>query len=214
VSSASRTDVRRPPSAARRRAATTRRRRLIALAGVAIVTAGLVVVLSPAVHHAVNEIALPLRHDDIIRQQAAQKNLDPALIAAVIDTESHFRDETSAAGARGLMQITPATASYIEHLSGGTTFTLADLSTPQVNISYGAYYLHYLIGRYGGNEKLALAAYNAGDTNLDRWLAAARVAGPPLTLADIPFAETRDYVSRVESAKAAYRRTYPRQLGH
>jgi soluble lytic murein transglycosylase len=217
VSSAPRADVRgraapAAPAAARRASPTHRRRRLGAIVGVALAVAGLVALLAPAVHHAVNELALPLRHDDIIRQQAAADHLDPALIAAVIDTESHFRDQTSAAGARGLMQITPDTATYIEHLSGGTTFTLADLSTPQVNISYGAYYLRYLINRYGGNERLALAAYNAGDANVDRWLAQARAAGHLLTLADIPFAETRAYVQTVESAKTAYRRAYPSEL--
>jgi soluble lytic murein transglycosylase len=185
---------------------------VLALFAVALVTAGLVVVLSPTVHHAVDELALPLRHDDIIRQQAADKHLDPALIAAVIDTESHFRDQTSAAGARGLMQITPDTAKFIERISGGTTFTLADLSTPQLNIAYGSYYLRYLIDHYGGNEHLALAAYNGGATNVDRWIAQAQAAGHDLTLAEIPFAETRAYVRDVESAKSAYRHAYPREL--
>ena len=116
----------------------------------------------PQFHHAVREITLPLRHEDIIRQQAHDKGLDPALIAAVIYAESHFRDgQTSAAGALGLMQITPATAHYIAHKSGGTQFVVDDLATPQVNIAYGAYYLRYLLSRYGGNETFALAAYNA-----------------------------------------------------
>ena len=68
---------------------------------------------------AVREITLPLRHDDIIRQQASDKGLDPALIAAVIYEESRFRDQTSPAGARGLMQITPDTADFIARHSGG-----------------------------------------------------------------------------------------------
>ncbi len=211
MSSTSRADIAgRRAEAARRRAATSRRRRLVALIVVALVTAGLVVVYFPTVHHAVDELALPLRHDDIIRQQAAEKNLDPALIAGVIYTESRFRDQTSSAGARGLMQITPDTANFIEHISGGTTFTLADLSTPQVNISYGAYYLRYLLDHYKGDRDAALAAYNGGITNVDHWIDDA--GGGHLALSDIPFAETRAYVRNVESAERRYRAAYPHEL--
>jgi soluble lytic murein transglycosylase len=117
------------------------------------------------------ELTLPLHHDDIIRQQARDKNLDPALIAAIIYEESRFRDQTSHAGARGLMQITPQTADAIAQHSGGVRFKQEDLSDPQINISYGAYYLRLLIDHYGGNETLAIAAYNAGIGNVDRWVA-------------------------------------------
>ena len=94
------------------------------------------------------EITLPLRHDDIIRQQAADKDVDAALIAAVIYEESRFRDQTSHAGARGLMQITPETADFIARRSGGVRFRQSDLATPQINIAYGAWYLRYLIDHY------------------------------------------------------------------
>jgi soluble lytic murein transglycosylase len=207
--------VRRPAyrrAAARRRS--VRRRRIGAILGAALVT-GLVVALAwPTFHHAVREIALPLRHEDIIRQQAADKGLDPALIAAVIYTESHFRDgQTSAAGAEGLMQITPATARMIAHKSGGVAFTVEDLGTPQVNIAYGSWYLRYLLERYAGDETFALAAYNGGEGNVDRWIDAARQRGEALTIEAIPFSETRAYVRRVEAAKAEYRRSYRRELG-
>ena len=76
------------------------------------------------------------------------------------------------------MQITPATARYIARKSGGTQFVVDDLATPQVNIAYGAYYLRYLLRRYGGNVDFALAAYNAGEGNVDRWIAAAPGARP------------------------------------
>jgi soluble lytic murein transglycosylase len=190
------------------------RRRLIAIAGAAVLTLVAVLALGPKFHHAVREITLPLRHDDIIRQQAAEKGLDPALIAAVIYTESHFRDgQVSAAGAQGLMQLTPATARYIARKSGGTKFVVDDLGTPQVNISYGAYYLRYLLRRYDGNEDFALAAYNAGEGNVDRWIASAKAHDRALTTAAIPYAETRAYVRRVESAKRDYRRASAAQLG-
>jgi soluble lytic murein transglycosylase len=195
--------TRRP--ATRRRASArraVRRRRLVLLLGVALM-AGLIALVSwPRVHDAVQEIALPLRHEDIIRQQAAQKDLDPALIAAVIYAESRFRDgQRSHAGAEGLMQITPATAHDIARKSGGTEFVTGDLATPQVNISYGAWYLRYLMGRYAGNRTFALAAYNAGEGNVDRWIDRARRRNADLTVAAIPFSETRTYVQRVLEAR-------------
>src|SRR4030095_10660074 len=97
------------------------------------------------------------------------KNVDASLIAAVIYAESRFQDQTSHAGARGLMQITPDTANDIERRSGGTTFEVKDLSDPQINISYGTYYLRELLQRYDGNKVAALAAYNAGPGNADAW---------------------------------------------
>ena len=75
------------------------------------------------------------------------------------------------------MQLTPRTARDIARKSGGTAFVEADLGTPQVNIAYGAFYLRYLLDRYGGNEAFALAAYNGGEGNVDRWIAAARDKG-------------------------------------
>ena len=199
-------------SEARRRA--IRRRRIAAIVGTAMVV-GFVVALSwPSFHHAVREIALPLRHEDIIRQQARDKGLDPALIAAVIYAESHFRDgQTSGAGAEGLMQITPATAHMIARKSGGVAFTVEDLGTPQVNIAYGSWYLRYLMSRYDGNRTFALAAYNGGEGNVDRWISAARERDEDLTIAAIPFSETRTYVQRVLDAQRQYRTSYARELG-
>ena len=105
------------------------------------------------VEDAIKEITLPLRHEDIIRQQARDKNLDPALIAAVIYRESKFRDQTSKAGAKGLMQILPETAEFIARKTGGTEFEQGDLADPQINISYGCWYLRYLLDRYDGNTR-------------------------------------------------------------
>ena len=129
----------------------------------------LAVIVRPFADKAVQEISLPLRHEDIIRQQAQDKGLDPSLIAGVIYVESRFRDQTSHAGAKGLMQILPSTADYIARKSGGTAFEQGDLATPQINIAYGSWYLRYLLEHYHGNELLALAAYNAGEGKVDEW---------------------------------------------
>src|SRR3954451_12284699 len=186
------------------------RRRLAAIV-VAALGGVLLVTAMPSLKHAAREITLPLHHEDIIRQQAAQKDLDPALIAGVIYTESHFRDQTSHAGARGLMQLTPQTAHAIAQRTGGTAFTEADLATPQVNIAYGAWYLRHLLEHYGGSEVLALAAYNAGMGNVDRWVAGH--GGGKLEPADLPFPETRAYVQKVLATRAQYRANYARELG-
>ena len=142
-----------------------RRRRRIALA-VAVVGAGVAVGILlgvvGTVDRAIQELTLPLRHEDIIRQQAKEKGVDASLIAAVIYSESRFRDQTSEAGARGLMQITPETALDIADRSEAQTFVLRDLADPQINISYGTYHLRDLLEQYAGNEVAALAAYNAG----------------------------------------------------
>jgi peptidoglycan lytic transglycosylase len=198
----------------RRTRAAQRRRRLLATLTVLALGGLAAVLLLPMFHQAVKEIALPLRHDDIIRQQATAKRLDPALVAAVIYAESHFIDgRTSSAGALGLMQLTPGTARYIAEKSGGVRFEVSDLATPQVNIAYGTWYLRYLLDRYGGNTAFALAAYNGGEGNVDRWVAQARAKGEPLAIEAIPFAETRAYVAKVLDARRQYRRSYAAELG-
>jgi soluble lytic murein transglycosylase len=182
----------------------------------AALAAGIGVLIVMAIRvgpHAVQELTLPLRHEDIIRQQAAEKNLDPALIAAVIYQESKFRDRTSSAGAKGLMQLLPGTAEFIAHKSGGTRFELQDLGTPQINIAYGSWYLRYLLERYNGDKVLAVAAYNAGEDNVDKWVQAAGGADSFDASRDIPFPETRAYVQGVFSKRDAYAKHYAKELG-
>jgi soluble lytic murein transglycosylase len=182
---------------------------LLALAFVVLIA----VLIASSVNHAVDKLGLPLTNASTIRKQAAEKRLDPALIAAVIYAESKFEPRESSAGAEGLMQILPETAYFIAHLSGGSAFTASDLATPSINLAYGSYYLRYLLDHYDGNEMLAVAAYNAGLANVDRWVARAKANGGELTVAKIPFPETRAYVERVQGAQREYRSAYARQLG-
>ena len=153
------------------------------------------------------ELTLPLRHEDIIRQQAAEKGVPADLIAAVIYEESKFEDQTSTAGARGLMQITPDTADTIENLSGGETFVYDDLADPELNIRYGTFYLAYLLDKYDGDVVAALAAYNAGEGNDDEW------GGAGMKIDDIEFPETYDYVQDVLDRRDEYRQKYGDELG-
>ncbi|MGI8779578.1 MAG: lytic transglycosylase domain-containing protein [Solirubrobacteraceae bacterium] len=212
-----RTATRRPRTAARSRRAPRRhvmRRRFGFLAAVAVAALIVAAAVAPWADQAVQEVTLPLRHDDVIRQQAADKDLDASLIAGVIYAESHFRDQTSRAGAKGLMQLMPQTADYIAGKSGGTAFVQGDLATPQVNIAYGSWYLRYLLDKYDGREVLALAAYNAGEGKVDEWMAGAEAGGERFRVAEhIPFPETRQYVLKVLGARKDYRRTYARELG-
>jgi soluble lytic murein transglycosylase len=200
---------RRPVTGRRSRGRSPRSRRALVIGGTILVAAlgGFLLVNSDRFQRTLEELTLPLRHEDIIRQQAAEKNVPADLIAAVIYSESRFRDQTSDAGARGLMQITPATAKVIERLSGGETFEFDDLADPDINIRYGTFYLRYLTEKFGDNKVAALAAYNAGETNAVAW------GGSELRLDGIPFPETREYVENVLDKREDYARHYRNELG-
>ena len=147
----------------------------------------------------------PLKYASIVRGHAANYHLNAALLAAVIEEESKFNaDAKSRTGALGLMQLQPATAEGIALRTGGSKFVTSDLYDPEINVRYGAWYLRHLLDKYG-NERTALAAYNAGQENVDRWLAKRE---------PVQFPETRAYVDRVERLKGIYRKTYASQLGY
>ena len=153
----------------------------------------------------------PLSHVAAIRAAAQKNHLDPALVAAVIYEESRFRDDVSShQGAIGLMQVMPATAQDIARKTGGTTFVVTDLTDARVNVLYGCYYLRQLLDHYHGSVTAAVAAYNAGEGNVDAWLT---TVGGKLTPQAIPFSETRDYVEHVLNLRKVYRRAYGAQLG-
>jgi soluble lytic murein transglycosylase len=196
-------------SAARRKdtAGVTRLGRLFLIVAVLLVIAVVIGVSRFDIGGTIDELTLPLRHDDIIRQQAREKGVPADLIAAVIYEESKFEDQTSSAGARGLMQITPDTADTIETLSGGETFVYDDLADPDLNIRYGTFYLAYLLDKYDGDVVAALAAYNAGEGNADAW------GGAKMKIDDIEFPETYDYVKDVLERREQYRDKYADELG-
>lgn len=141
----------------------------------------------------------PLHYEQVVRGHARNYRLDPALLAAVIYQESRFRvDAKSSSGAIGLMQLRPETAKGIAIRTGGNRFQTSDLYNAEINIRYGSWYLRHLLNKYG-DEKLALAAYNAGQSNVDKW----RAEG-----SGIQFSETRAYVDRVGELKEIYRNAY------
>ena len=196
-------------AADRKRRGSRNRRRLVSIGLVCVIglALGYGVANREQLGETIREVTLPLRHEDIIRKEAEEHDIPPDLIAAMIYVESRFRDQTSQAGARGLMQITPGTAEIIEELSGGSTFRLEDLSDPDVNIAYGSFYLRHLLDKFEGNEVAALAAYNGGETNVAEW------GGADLEQGDIAFPETRSYVEEVLEKRDDYRRHYGDELG-
>lgn len=141
----------------------------------------------------------PLRYEQIVRTHARNYELDPALLAAVIYTESKFEaNARSDVGAIGLMQLLPETAKGIALRTGGGRFVVSDLYDPEINVRYGAWYLEHLLDKYR-DEQTALAAYHAGQANVDRWRA--RGVG-------IQFPQTRYYVDKVERLKRIYAHAY------
>jgi len=181
-------------------------RRWLAAVGVVGVLIGAFVYLQHTEPAWYARLWYPLHYTTIVRTYAKEQRLDPALLAAVIETESKF-DATarSSAGAIGLMQLTPATAKGIAEYTHGTKFRLSDLVNPDINVRYGSFYLRLLLDKYHGNERLGLAAYNAGQTNVNTWIAAHE---------GIQFSQTRAYVAKVENLKKLYRRVYASELGY
>ena len=146
----------------------------------------------------------------MIRTQAAQKHLDPALIAAVIYAESKFDPRESSAGALGLMQIAAGNRRLHRTSHRGRGLHDRDLATPAVNVAYGSWYLRYLLDHYGGEELPAIAAYNAGLGNVDDWVAKAREEGGSLTPQRHPVSRRRGPTwNGVLSAQQAYRTDLP-----
>ena len=187
------------------------RRRWPVWAGLAVM-AGLLVgalVVHGTFDMAIKQLTLPLEHEDIIRQQAQEKGVDAALIAAVIYTESKFSASAeSGAGARGLMQITPEAAKDIARHSGATSFHTSDLSNPEINIKYGTFLLAERIESYEGNVAAALASYNAGPGPVEKW------GGDQLKVDNITYPETRAYVELVLERQKEYRAKYGSELGY
>jgi peptidoglycan lytic transglycosylase len=173
-------------------------RLVLALAGIAVlaIAFGTIHLTRPAWYE---RFWYPLRYGEIVRGHARNYHLDPALLAAVIYQESKFNaNARSDRGAIGLMQLLPDTAEGIAARTGGSKFRVADLYDPEINVRYGAWYLRHLIDKYG-SERTALAAYNAGQANVDSWRA--RGLG-------VQFGETRHFVDRVEDLKGIYRHAY------
>lgn len=175
--------------------------------GIAVGIALVVGVIRPAWYL---RLRYPIAYPKTIVTHAHNYDLPAPLVAAVIEQESSFDARaTSSAGARGLMQLTPDTARGIAQHTGGSAFRTSDLLDPEINIRYGCWYLNHLHDRFdtGGSYDLTLAAYNAGQGNVTKWVA--RDRDHHLTISEIPYAETRAYVRHVNQLARDYARAYP-----
>jgi soluble lytic murein transglycosylase len=189
------------------------RRALLALLAVAVAAAGAFAVLQHEQPGWWVRLWYPLDYEQVVVGNARLYHLDPALVAAVVYEESQFDAHArSDAGAVGLMQLLPETARGIAIHTGGTKFDPAtDLLDPDLNVRYGCWYLRHLRQKYAeypNGPELALAAYNAGQANVDRWIAETT---PGATI-PIRFPSTRDYVADVEHLQSLYRRAYHSEL--
>ena len=180
---------------------------------VCLVIVGLLAFTTDVLDSVKNKVLMeyyPQNYSDKVEKYSEEFGVKESLVYAVIRTESGFRAEVeSSVGAMGLMQIMPETFEWLQNMKDGEIiYSSSDLLSPEINIEYGTYFLSYLLSHYNGNEMLAVAAYNAGMTNVDNWLSDEQYSQNGITLSDIPFSETSQYVERVEKTKAMYESLY------
>lgn len=153
----------------------------------------------------------PMEYEALIRARAGESGLDPALAAAVILAESDYRPEAvSEANAQGLMQLLPSTAEWIAG-KFDEVYEEGCLFQPETNVKYGCWYLGFLMGRFGGDARKAVAAYHAGQGRVDEWLANPEYSPDGIALETIPSDATRTYVERVLRYYEKYRELYAAQ---
>ena len=154
----------------------------------------------------------PLEYKEEIVKYSKEYGLDPALVASVICRESRFKLKAkSAAGARGLMQVMPETGKWIAG-EIGVSFSEDMLFDADSNIRFGCWYLKYCQKRFPGKNE-TLAAYNAGPNKVSEWLKDKNYSSDGKTLIDIPYDETKKYVSVVNDNYEKYKKYYSKELG-
>lgn len=150
----------------------------------------------------------PLRYGEYIITYSDKYDLDKYLVMALIKAESNYIYDAHSGVARGLMQITDETADWI---ATKLSFENFNILNPETNINMGCFYLSYLLDYYKGNEQLALAAYNAGMGNVNKWLLDKKYSQSGETLDNIPFEETKQYIDKIERNKKIYIKLYKKE---
>ncbi|MDQ0337839.1 soluble lytic murein transglycosylase [Caldalkalibacillus uzonensis] len=159
--------------------------------------------------HTFWKLMYPIQYEEDVQEAAEHFNVDPFLILAVMKIESGFKQErASKKGAEGLMQLMPETAEWINEKSGLNKAPHAYRHDPRDNILLGTWYLSYLLDKYQGDYVKTLVAYNAGQGNVDRWLAEGVWDGREYTIDQVPFGETRHYVKRALFYYDRYKKIY------
>ena len=157
----------------------------------------------------------PLSYQILIKKYSDEFNVDPYLIAAIINVESKYdKNAISKKDARGLMQISPITGKWASEELNIDDFDVEDLFDPELNIMIGCWYLSILSQEFDNNLPLMLAAYNAGSGNVVKWLQDEKYSDDGESLKDIPFAETKDYVKKVQRNISIYRVLYEDEFAY
>ncbi len=161
----------------------------------------------------IGRLSFPVYYQDLILELAAEYGYDPLLQFALVRQESLYESFiASHAGAQGLSQVMPATGADIAARLGWPDYETADLNRPYVGLAFGAYYLSQQLEFFGGDEYMALSAYNGGPGSAMRWRAAAP-DDPDLYLEVVDFSETRSYIQRIYVGYDAYRWLYGEPQG-
>ena len=148
----------------------------------------------------------PCKYTTYINRYSNEYHLDRYLVMGIIKTESNFDPKAvSGSGAKGLMQLTDATAAECSEKIGLEGFSPDDIYDPETNIRMGCFYLSYLIERFDGEVDTALAAYNAGEGKVREWLADPRYSDDGKTLKSIPFPETAQYNKKIRTYQNIYK---------
>lgn len=160
----------------------------------------------------IKTFVLPLKYKEQVLTYSQKYNIDPYLVLAIINTESRFdKDATSNKDAKGLMQVTDATAQEVNEITNSVEIlTEENIYNADINIEIGCQYLASLIERYNGNYYLAICAYNAGIGNVNKWIDENKVSATlDTTDIELPFAETTNYLKKVISNYKNYKIIYP-----
>lgn len=171
----------------------------------AILTIALIIIIAATMLYGL----FPSKHSDLIHRYCDKYDVDPYLVLSLIKAESNFKtDAVSSADAKGIMQLTEETFEYCMQ-SIGESFLSEDILKPEANIRAGVWYLGVLLKKYEGNIQNAVAAYNAGATNVDKWLADSAYSRDGKTLDEIPFGETSRHVKKINRYYNIYKLLYP-----
>lgn len=155
------------------------------------------------------KLLYPIEYKETIIKHGQINNIDPLLIAALIKTESNFEPQAeSRKGAKGLMQITPATGEWIAKTINMSNYEENMLFDPEVNILLGSWYVKHLRDYYKSSFELVFAAYNGGRGNVDKWLKDKNLSSDGMTLDTIPFPETKNYIEKLRKNYNIYKFVY------
>lgn len=200
--------TRRRNSRRRRAKPKPKRKRIVVIAVlIIVVVVGIIILTNKTTQKKIGSVLYPLKYSEYVDKASSDYNVDKEFIYAMIHTESHFNENAvSSAGAIGLMQLTNDTYQWLCN-KRGIDYVDGGLYEPSINIDFGTYFISYLFSQFN-DEKLVIAAYNAGPDNVKSWLQNPSYSSDGVTLESIPYSETEKHVEKVLDAKDKYKKLY------